>query len=209
MLNYISTGVIILFSAISVYLYSMMPPQMLTHWNFYGQADGYSDKVWGMFLLPAVTLAIFLLAFCFSKYSSHKKKIKKFVKYYDGLVLSLVLFFNYLFSLVLLNNLGYSVNMNRFVPIGLGLLIFYFGAVFLQSKHDWFLSGSSKIFSETEWNKISYLGGILLMVSGGVNILGSWWPRQALFFVLIPVVIAGLITIIYAVPFLGKKKRRT
>jgi uncharacterized membrane protein len=39
-------------------LWSRLPDQMASHWNIHDQVDGYMPKIWGVFLLPLITLGL-------------------------------------------------------------------------------------------------------------------------------------------------------
>ncbi|MGZ9225177.1 MAG: DUF1648 domain-containing protein, partial [Anaerolineales bacterium] len=42
-------------------LWNRLPDQMASHWNVNDQVDGYMSKFWGVFLMPLITLGMFLL----------------------------------------------------------------------------------------------------------------------------------------------------
>jgi len=59
--------VIFLQFLIGIYFYPQIPEQMAIHWNISGVADGYSSKVWGLFLVPLISIGLFLLFFVIPK----------------------------------------------------------------------------------------------------------------------------------------------
>ncbi|MDP2778122.1 MAG: DUF1648 domain-containing protein, partial [Anaerolineales bacterium] len=42
-------------------LWNQLPDQMASHWNVNDQVDGYMSKFWGVFLMPLITVGMFLL----------------------------------------------------------------------------------------------------------------------------------------------------
>jgi len=220
MLSYFSTFLVVLSLAIAAYFYQFMPPQVLVPW---GRSGGYANKFWGLFALPFLALAFFVMTFAISRYFFYKKNIysetknynfsaigvKKFINYYDGLVLAVVLFLGYFLALVLFKNSGVAININRFLVIGTGLLIFYLGVIVSQAKSSWFRHESEKkVISEKDWNKWILFSGVLFMISGGVSILGSWVPQYSWYFVGVPVVVSIILIFVYTKFFLKKRSTR-
>ena len=219
MLSYFSTFFVVLFLAVTAYFYQFMPPQVLTPW---GQDGGYTDKFWGLFILPLLALAFFVISFLISRYFIFKKNIypvaknsnfsatgfKRFLNYYDGLVLAIILFLEYFLVLIIFKNSGVTLDINRFLVIGAGLLIFYFGVIVFQVKSGWFhLESEKKVISEKDWDKLTLFSGILFMTSGGVSILGSWVPKYSWCFTLGSLAVSIILVFVYLKFFLKKRNK--
>ena len=54
-------GIIIITFAIGIYYYPQMPEKLASHWNAQGQVDGYTSKLWGLFLMPIISVGMLLL----------------------------------------------------------------------------------------------------------------------------------------------------
>src|SRR5579884_280925 len=54
---------------ISLVTYPFMPEQVPSHWNIYGQVDGYLPKQVNAILLPAVSVGLYLLIWLLTRYS--------------------------------------------------------------------------------------------------------------------------------------------
>lgn len=54
-------AIIILPFLLNVYLYPKMPDVLASHWNLKGEVDGYISKFWGLFLLPIISIGLFLI----------------------------------------------------------------------------------------------------------------------------------------------------
>ncbi len=44
-----------------VLLWDQLPDQMASHWDVNDQVNGYMPKFWGVFMMPLVTLGMFVL----------------------------------------------------------------------------------------------------------------------------------------------------
>jgi len=176
---------------IGIYFYPQMPEQMAIHWNISGVVDGYSSKIWGSFLLPLVSIALFLLFLGIPKIDP-LKNIEKFGKYYWGLVVSLLAFLLYLDSLVISWNLG-LVNFSMFQALAppIGILFYYLGVVTENAKRNWFVGIRTPwtLSDENVWDKTHKLGGKLFKICGVLALFGIISEWFALFLILAPIIL--------------------
>ncbi|MCK7526815.1 MAG: DUF1648 domain-containing protein [Ignavibacteriales bacterium] len=61
-----------------ILLWNQLPEQMASHWNVNDQVDGYMPKFWGVFLMPLVTLGMFLLFLVIPNIDPLKANIAQF-----------------------------------------------------------------------------------------------------------------------------------
>jgi uncharacterized membrane protein len=54
-------GIILISFIVGIYFYPQMPEKMASHWNTQGQINGYMSKFWGLFLMPLISVGLFLL----------------------------------------------------------------------------------------------------------------------------------------------------
>ena len=80
-------GIVLASFIIGIYFYPQMPERMASHWNIKGEVNGYLPKFWGLFLMPFISLCIFLLSIAIPKIDPLKYNIDKFRKYYDWFVI--------------------------------------------------------------------------------------------------------------------------
>lgn len=174
-LKIISLLTLILAFIVGVWAYPQMPEKVATHWNIAGEADGYMDRFWGVFLLPVVMTAAFLLLNLVPQIDPRKKNIAKFRSFFDGFILVFLLFFLILYKLTLLWNLGYQVPFNVVLPILMGGLIFYLGILVEHAEPNWSIGIRTPwtLSSDTVWEKTHALGGKLYKIAGILSILAS------------------------------------
>ena len=107
------------------YNYPGMPERMASHWNAQGQVDGYMSKFWGLFLMPFVSLGIFLLFLAIPKIDPLKTNIEKFRSYFDTFLFLIILFLFYIYLLTLFWNLGFTFDMMQMLFPAFAVLFFY------------------------------------------------------------------------------------
>jgi uncharacterized membrane protein len=95
-------AMILLSFAIGIYFYPLMPEKIVSHWNANGQVDGYMSKFWGLFLMPLVSIGLFLLFVLIPRIDPLKMNIEQFRKHYDGFVVLVIAFLFYIYILTIL-----------------------------------------------------------------------------------------------------------
>ena len=98
-------GIILLSFFIGIYFYPKMPEKMATHWNLQGEGDRYAQKFSGLFLIPFISLGVFLLFFIILLFITIPKidqNIEEFRKYYHRFVILLIGFLLYVYLIIIL-----------------------------------------------------------------------------------------------------------
>ena len=112
--------------------YPHMPDQMASHWNAKGEVDGHMSKCWALYLMPSITVILYLMFLLIPKIDPLKKNIAKFRIWFDWFVLLLIIFFFYLYMLTLAYNLGHTFNMTKALLPVLGVLFIFIGQMLGQ-----------------------------------------------------------------------------
>ena len=194
------TAIIIITFITSIYLYPEMPEQMASHWNSKGEVDSYMSKFWGLFLMPIISLGIFLLLIFIPKIDPLKKNIEKFRKYYDGFMTFLIIFLLYIYILTILWNMGIIFNMTTAILPVVAILIYFSGILIEHSKRNWFIGIRTPwtISNEKVWNKTHKLGSKLFKIAAIIILIGTFIPKYAFALLLISVLIAAIYPIVYS-----------
>ena len=192
---------IILFSFLfGIYLYPQMPEKIASHWNVQGQVDGYMSKFWGLFLMPLISAGLFLLFIAIPKIDPLKTNIEKFRKYYDGFITLIIIFLFYLYLLTIFWNMGIRFNIIQLLAPAFGILFYYCGILTENAKRNWFIGIRTPwtLSNDAVWDKTHKIGGKLFKISGIVVLFGIFFRNYALFFILVPVILVAIYTIIYS-----------
>lgn len=201
-------GIILLSFITGIYFYPQMPEKIASHWNVYGNVDGYMSKCFGLFLMPFLSIGLFFLFILIPKIDPLKENIDKFKKYFDKFVILLMVYLFYIYLLTIFWNIGIKFNIVGFMVPALGILFYYSGVLIENSKRNWFIGIKTPwtLSSETVWNETHKIGGKLFKIAGIISILGIFFPKYALFFVLVPIILSSIYTIVYS--YLQYKKQR-
>jgi len=196
----IALGVILLSFIIGFYFYPQMPEKIASHWDAQGQVDGYISKFWGLFLMPLLSMILFLLFIAIPKIDPLKHNIEKFRKYYDGFVVLIIVYLFYVYLLTIFWNIGIRFSMVQPLAPAMGILFYYIGILTENAKRNWFIGIRTPwtLSSEKVWEKTHKIGGKLFKTAGAFAFIGVFFESYALFFILVPIILVAAYTIIYS-----------
>lgn len=195
---------------LAAYLYPQMPDMMASHWNYKGEVDGYMSKFGGLFFMPTLSLVLFALFLLIPKIDPRKENIAKFGKYFDGFILAMEIFLFYLYILTILWSSGLRFDMTELMAPAMGLLFYYCGVLVENSKPNWFIGIRTPwtLSSEKVWNETNRLGGKLFKMVGVISFLGILGGSYAIFFMLVPVILASIYIIVHSYFLYAKETGR-
>ncbi|HEX6269974.1 MAG TPA: SdpI family protein [Anaerolineales bacterium] len=174
-----------------VSLWNRLPDQMASHWNVNDQVDGYMSKSWGVFMMPLVTLGMFLLFLLIPNIDPLKANIAKFRETFNLFITFIVVFMIYVHALTLLWNLGYTnLGIGKAMLPAMGLLFIVIGSLLRKAKRNWFIGIRTPwtLSSDKVWDEIHRIGGILFMISGVLAVIGGFFGGIIAFWsIMIPV----------------------
>ncbi|MFH1073137.1 MAG: DUF1648 domain-containing protein [Nanoarchaeota archaeon] len=195
-----SICIIILSLIIGIALYPSLPDQMASHWNARGQVDGSMPRFWGVFLMPIISISMLILFLLIPKIDPLKKNVQKFRKYFDSFILMIIAFLFYIYALTLIWNLGTTFNMSVLIIPGIALLFFTAGVLVSHAERNWFIGIRTPwtLSNDVVWKKTHKVGGVLFKIAALLALVGIFFPRYALFFVIIPVLGMVVFTLVYS-----------
>lgn len=199
---------IILTFILALYFYNSLPDRIASHWGINGEVNGTMARVW-IFLVPGMSLALFLLFLVLPLLDPLKKNYPKFRRHYEGFVFILVLFMSFIFLVTLLWNLGYELNINRFIALPIAVLLLYAGILISNSKRNWFVGIRTPwtLSSDAVWDETHRVGGVLFKISGVIAFLGVVFPSYTFWFILVPVLLSALFSVIYSYVVFRRMKK--
>ncbi len=156
-------------------LYPRLPETMATHWDFSGNANGWSSRAATVFGLPLFILALHLV--CFYAESRETKKNT------NPVVRTVLLWFCPAVSLLggavtLGTGLGYEMHISTVVPVFVGLLFLILGNYLpkIRQNRTMGIKLPWTLQSEENWTRTHRLSGFLWVLCGLVMIPLSLLP---------------------------------
>jgi uncharacterized membrane protein len=183
-------------------LWNRLPDQMASHWNVNDQVDGYISKFWGVFLMPLITLGMFLLFLVIPNIDPLKANIAQFRDAFNLFIVLIVGFMVYVHTLTLLWNLGYtSFGLGRALMPALGVLFIFLGYMLRKAKRNFFIGIRTPwtLSSDRVWDETHRIGAVLFIISGVIALLGSFFGGMTAFVLfMVPLLGSTLFLVIYS-----------
>ena len=180
-------------------LWNQLPDQMASHWNINDQVDGTISKVWGVLLMPLITVGMFLLFLVIPNIDPLKANIAKFRPTFYLFIALIVAFMLYMHGLTFVWNLGFqNFKMSAAMLPFLGILFIFIGYMLRQAKRNWFIGIRTPwtLSSDSVWDKTHQLGSILFMLSGAFAIAGSFFGGMAAFWLMFTPLIGSVVFLV-------------
>ncbi len=167
--NYTSFAIILLNLFLGLYLFSSLPDQMATHWNFDGEPDKYSSKWIGIFLLPLSNLFCIFFLYFFIKYSPKNYQMKRSEKSVAMFNLAVTLLLMILQTGVLLASLNPErYQISNFIILGLAMFLLIGGNFMSKVERNFVLGIRTpwSVTSENNWRATHrFAARLMLFVS--------------------------------------------
>ncbi len=198
----IALGLIAVAAIAGLVLWNQLPDQMASHWNANDEVDGTMPKFWGVFLMPLVTLGIFVLFILIPNIDPLKANVAEFRETFNLFIVFFAAFILYIHALTLAWSLGYNnFKMSAAMLPMIGLLFLFIGYMLRKAKRNFFIGIRTPwtLSSDMVWNKTHQLGSILFMVSGAFAIIGGFFGGMLAFWLMfIPLIGSTIFLMIYS-----------
>ena len=152
-----------------------LPDPMASHWGINDQVNGTMPKFWGVFLMPLISLGLFLLFLLIPVIDPLKANIAKFRGAFNLFIAFMTLFLMYVQGLTLAWNLGFThFKMSESLLPAIGLLFILIGLMIRKAKRNFFIGIRTPwtLSSDKVWDETHRVGSILFIASGILALVG-------------------------------------
>ena len=183
-------------------LWNQLPDQMASHWNVNDEVDGTMPKIWGVLLMPLITLGMFVLFLIVPGIDPLKANIAKFRESFNLFIVLIIAFMLYIHGLTLAWSLGFTnFKMSAAMLPFMGVLFIAIGFMLRKAKRNFFIGIRTPwtLSSDSVWEKTHQLGSILFMASGAFAIIGGVFGGMIAFWLLfVPLIGSSLFLVVYS-----------
>ncbi|MFA5754387.1 MAG: SdpI family protein [Patescibacteria group bacterium] len=179
--------ILLITAGLSLWAYPQLPATVVSHWNFYGQADGWCRREFHAIFFPALLLAMYIMFSLMPKLDPRRERYQEFARVYLIIRNMILLVLAVVFAAATFSNLGYAINIGATVAGVIGVMMIALGNYFGKLKRNWFIGIRTpwSLSSENVWNKTHRLGGRLFMIWGACLIVAPWLQPAAAFFIIL------------------------
>ena len=190
-----------LMALVTVAVWQWLPERIPTHWGISGEADDWSNRWPGAFLLPAVALGLWLLLPVLRRLDPRRANYERFDETF-WLVLNLALSFLAVMHLLTLGAaIGVVGDVTRWVIALLGLMMVVLGNYLPRVRSNWWMGVRTPwtLESERVWRETHRLAGRTFMAGGLVAMLAALLPPATRFWVGMGALMLGaMVPVVYS-----------
>lgn len=172
----------------TIAVYPRLPEQIPTHWSVSGEVNGWSNRLWGAWMLPLMMAVIWLFMRAIPHIDPRKANYEKFSGMYDALVILILTFMLLMHVVILLSATGTVIRMNRVVMPAVGIFIAIMGVLLPRAHPNWFVGFRTPwtLTSDLSWERTHKVGGALF-IALGVLIVASTFiaPERAIWLLVV------------------------
>ncbi len=157
-------------------LAATLPGRIPTHWNLYGQVDGWGSKTTGLWLMPGAMLLMLVLLGTLPWVSPRNFKIDAFRGTYNYLMVVVIALLGYVHVLMLQAALHPAAPIARGLLVGLFLFFALTGNVIGKVRRNFWMGVRTPwtLASDTVWNATHRLAARLMVAGGLLGALAAW-----------------------------------
>ena len=152
------------------YAWTQLPAgeQIPVHWNAAGEPDRYGGKFEGLMLMPVIAVGMLGLLAVIPRIDPKRMNIERSGKAYGWTMVGTTVFLTLLYVTTTLNTLGYDFELNRILPVGMGVMFMILGNYMGKIRQNYMFGIRTPwtIASELSWNKTHRVGGYLFFAFG-------------------------------------------
>ena len=169
------TLILAIFAA-AAWFYPQLPEMVPSHWNAQGEVDGYMAKPWGVFLMPLVTLGIYLMFFALPLISPHGFRMEKFTTVVRVFQTVMVVFMSLVTVTTLLAARGDAVPISNITLAAVGMLFLILGNYMGKVRKNFFIGIRTPwtLASDEVWARTHRLGGWTFSIAGLLMMVASF-----------------------------------
>jgi len=204
----ISISIIVLEFLIVLLAYSYLPDRIATHWDLYGNVNGYMGKTEGLLFSPIISVGLFVLLMVVPKMDPKAQNIAKFRSTFNMFIVGFMLFMFYVNLLTLVPNLGISINMIQWLMPAMSGLFFLVGVMLEKAEPNYAIGIRTPwtLASEKVWYKTHKLGAKLFKVSAILSLIAVILPEIGFVLFMVSVLGGSLFLVAYSYYLYRKEK---
>lgn len=184
----VSALLVLIAVAVGVWLYPRLPPEVPTHWDFNGNANGWSPRLLAAALPALLVLVVGVLAWVLPLISPRRFEIEPFARTFGTVMLLLQGFLLVIGLCALLTGAGYPVPIGLIGKFAGGVLLMIVGNYMGKLRKNFFIGIRTPwtLASDAVWERTHRMGGWVFVLAGVALVVASFAanPRDVAWWIL-------------------------
>ena len=178
---------------VGIILWNKLPAEIATHFDFQGNADGWSGKGMAVFGLPGICFIIHVMC---AYFTVHDPKFENISKKIFSIVLWICPIISILCSgMVYIYALGGENYISKITPLLCGILFVIIGNYLPKTRRNYTVGIKIPwtLADDENWNKTHRMAGKLWVVCGLLMIIGVFLPMNFFNYAFLPITLVMVI----------------
>lgn len=173
MRKWIPALLIIAATIASVVAYPQLAERIPTHWNMSGEADDWSSRLFGAWLIPLMMAVLWLVMRALPHLDPRGANYEKFKGMYEALIVLTLAFMLVIHVLMLASATGTRMDIGRIVLATAGAFFGVIGFLLPKAHPNWFVGIRTPwtLTSDVAWERTHKLGGPLFVLIGVLTLV--------------------------------------
>lgn len=182
----------------SAFLWPIAPDSLPVHFDLSGNVDRMGSKLEGLFAIPTVAVALYLVLRFLPRLDPARENYTSFAGVYSTLRLTLLVMLALIDLAILLPLVGVQVNQAAAIRLLVGGLFIVLGAMMGKIRPNWFVGIRTPwtLDSKESWVKTHRVGGWVFILAGLVFIASLPLPSTPALVISFGALAVGLVWII-------------
>ena len=207
--RWIGPVLVVAMLAFSLAVYGSLPAEVPTHWDWRGEADDWSSRAFGAFMLPGVALVLWLLLPALRKIDPRKTHYERFDETFWLMVNMILGFLAAMHVLALGAALGWPLDIGRAVNVLAGVMLMGLGNYLPRVRSNWWIGIRTPwtLDNERVWRETHRVAGVAFVAAGAITLLTAFLPASVGYPVLmVSIATAALLPTIYSFVLYRREK---
>lgn len=199
--RWLGVGVVAAMWIFALAVYGRLPAMVPTHWNLWGEVDGWSPKSWGAFVTPFIATVMLALPWLMRRIDPRRANVERSVDDVRLIRNLIVLFMALVEGATLGAALGWPVDVTAVAMGGVGLMLAGIGNYLPRMRSNWWIGIRTPwtLSSERVWRDTHRLGGRLMVACGLVMAAAALLPSPARGYVAVAAIaVMALVPAVYS-----------
>ncbi len=188
---------------IAVYGFAVLPGTVPIHWGFNGQANGYGSKWVGTFLLPAISIGIYVLVrmlLVAGPSLEGREHTAANIQIGKILLAAIMLYLLIIQLSTIAKALGADFDITMVIMLALSVLYIFAGNYMGKIRRNFWIGIRTPwaLANAVVWERTHRLGGWLFVAVGLIGIPCSFLPALRLWGILVPLIAVLISLYIYS-----------
>lgn len=175
-------------------IFPKLPETIPVHWNASGEINGYGSRLTDLFM-GALPLMLCILMYIIPVLDPRRKSYEKHQKAYGMMIIFITVVMIGVSWLTAFVALGYNLDVERIIPMGVGVLFIIIGNYMPQLRSNYFVGVRTPWAIENTWvwRKTQKMGGITFVIMGAVIFITVFLPPSFQAGILLTVILGGVV----------------